>query len=128
MFFWPTSFCLLSFLGYPLEVLSDCSNQSLRTIMITYPCSVDPRTRHFYKVKIGFTGVFIFPYFVLKHRLWVLVRSVANVVLTCTKNLCFEQIFLKKSIKIFQLKITIFTAIEILSILHRRLIIMRYLL
>ena len=79
--------------------------------MITYPCSVDPRTRHFYIVKIGFTGVFIFSYFVLKHRLLVLVRNVANVVITCTKNLCFEQIK-KKSIKIFQLKVTIFTAIE----------------
>ena len=34
-----------------------------------------PLTPHFYKVKLGFTGVFIFLIFALKHRLWVLVRT-----------------------------------------------------
>ena len=52
--------------------------------MKTSPCNEDPLTSHFYKVKPGFTGVYIFSYFAPKHRFWVLV-------LTCTHNLCFEQ-------------------------------------
>ena len=40
-----------------------------------------------YIVKLGFTGVYIFSYFVLKRRLRVLVEAV----LTCTHNLGFEQ-------------------------------------
>ena len=34
-------------------------------IMITCPCDVDPLTPHFYIVKLGFTGVFIFFLFLL---------------------------------------------------------------
>ena len=58
-------------------------------IMNTCPCDVDPLTPHFYIVKLGFTGVFIFflLIFALKHRLWVLVRTAAEVVLTCTHDL-----------------------------------------
>ena len=41
----------------------------------TSPCNEDPLTPHFYIVKLGFTGVFIFSYFCSKHRLWVLVRT-----------------------------------------------------
>ena len=45
-------------------------------IMITCPCNVYPLTPHFYIVKLGFTGVFIFfLIFALKHRSWVLVRT-----------------------------------------------------
>ena len=62
--------------------------------MQTRPCNVDPHTPHFYIVKLGFTGVYIFfLIFALKHRLWVLVRtaSVSEAVLTCTHNLCLGQ-------------------------------------
>ena len=45
-------------------------------IMLTCPCNVDPLTPHFYIVKLGFTGgIHYFLIFVLKHRLWVLVRT-----------------------------------------------------
>ena len=37
----------------------------LMTIMITCPCNVHPLTLHFYIVKQGFTGVFIFFLFLL---------------------------------------------------------------
>ena len=32
----------------------------LLTIMLTCPCNVDPLTLHFYIVKVGFTGLYIF--------------------------------------------------------------------
>ena len=44
-------------------------------IMKTCPCNEDPLTPHSYIVKLGFTGVYIFFIFALKHRLWVLVRT-----------------------------------------------------
>ena len=40
-------------------------------------------------VKLGFTGVYIFFIFALKHRLWVLVRT-NGAVQTYTHNLYFE--------------------------------------
>ena len=45
------------------------------SIMLTCPCIVYPLTPHFYIVRLGFTGVYIFLIFALKHRLWVLVRT-----------------------------------------------------
>ena len=48
--------------------------------MLTYPCNVHPLTPHFYKVKLGFTGVYIIFLFLL-----------TEAVLTSTHNLCFEQ-------------------------------------
>ena len=54
----------------------------------TCPCNEYPRKPHFYTVKLGFTGVYLFFFiFAPKYRLWVL----AMAVLTCTHNLCFEQ-------------------------------------
>ena len=45
-------------------------------IMKTRPCNVYPLTSHFYRVSLGFKGVYIFfLIFALKHRLWVLVRT-----------------------------------------------------
>ena len=42
----------------------------------TCPCNEDPLTPHFYIVKLGCTGVYIFfLIFALKHRLWVLIRT-----------------------------------------------------
>ena len=74
--------------------------------MITCPAP------HFYIVKLGFTGVYIF--FALKHRLWVLVRTPTINVLS--KN--------KKNITIFHLKIIVFTAVKNCSILHGRIFVM----
>ena len=58
-------------------------------IMITSMCNVYryPLTAHFYIVKLGFTGVYIFLTFALKHTLWVLDEAV----LTCSHNPYFEQ-------------------------------------
>ena len=55
--------------------------------------SVKPLNSHFYKVKLGFTGVhIIFLISAQKHRLWVLVRTASKEwVLKSTHNLCFEQ-------------------------------------
>ena len=45
-----------------------------------------------YIVKVEFSRVYIFSYFGLKHRSWVLVRAASvRRVLTCTHDLCFEQ-------------------------------------
>ena len=56
--------------------LKKLSNYSLARPVITKtsPCNENPLTPHFYRVKLGFTGVYIFSYFAPKHRLWVLVR------------------------------------------------------
>ena len=42
--------------GYPIS----------SPIMKTSPCNEDPLTPHFYIVKLGFTGVYIFSYFCSK--------------------------------------------------------------
>ena len=60
----------------------------------TCPCNAEPLKPHFYIVKLGFTGVYIFfLIFASKHRLRILVRTAS---LTCTHNQCFEP---KKKIK-----------------------------
>ena len=51
--------------------------QSTLFIMLTCPCNEDPLTPYFYIVKLGFTRIYIFLTFAIKHtcRLYVLVRS-----------------------------------------------------
>ena len=95
--------------------------------MLTCQCNVHPLTPHFYIVELGFTGVYIIFVFLLlnincgysfespqsKNRLWVLVRTyyrLTEAVRKCTHNLCFEQNM--KIIKIFRLKIVIFTTVK----------------
>ena len=87
--------------------------------MITCPCNVYSLTPHFYIVKLGFTGVYIFLIFDLKHRLWILVRTASlrrfyriPTIYVLSKN--------KKNITIFHLKIIIFTAVKNCCILHGR--------
>ena len=71
----------------------------------------------FYRVKLGFTGVIHnFLFFALKHKLWVLVITASQAVLTCTHNQFFEQ--KKKSTTICSLKIIIFTAVKNCNVLH----------
>ena len=63
-------------------------------VMLTCPFYLDPLTPIFYIVKPGFAGVYICLIFAFKQRSWVLVRtaSINEAVLTCTQDLCFEQI------------------------------------
>ena len=68
------------------KVMNDCP----LIIMKTCPCNEYPLTPHSYIVKLGFTGVYFFLTFALKHRLWVLV-SLIEAVLTCTHYLCFSK-------------------------------------
>ena len=70
----------------------------------TSPCNEHPLTPHFYKVKLGFTGVYIF-FLILapKHR-------------CLSKN--------KKTIIIFHLKSNIFTAVKYCCILHGQVCVM----
>ena len=49
-----------------VEVLSMEPRRRSRLIRITCPCDIYPLTPHFYIVKLGFTGVFIFSYFCSK--------------------------------------------------------------
>ena len=44
----------------------------------TYLYNIDPLERHFYIVKLGFTGVYIMFLISQKHRLWVLVRTAST--------------------------------------------------
>ena len=74
-----------------------------------------PLAPHFYIVKLGFTGVYIFLIFALKHRLWVLVRI-------ASPNLCFAPKLEKYHI--FHLKFIIFTAVKNCCILHELVFIM----
>ena len=79
---------------------------AISSIMQTCPCNEHPLTPHFYIVKLGFTGVYIiFLFFALKHRLWVLVRTASiPTIYVLSKNM--------KIVKIFRLKIVIFTALK----------------
>ena len=44
--------------------------------MKTCPCNEHPLAPHFYMVKVGLTGVYMFYlFFALKHRSWVLIRT-----------------------------------------------------
>ena len=55
------------------------STISYSHIMKTCLYNVDPLKPHFYKVKLGFTGVYIiFLISAQKHRLWVLVRTASS--------------------------------------------------
>ena len=87
--------------------------------MQTCPCNVYPLTHHFYIVKLGFTGVYIFSYFALN----IDCGYSCEAVLTCTLNLCFEQKILRKNKK-NKLKIVIFSAVKNRCILHGRVFVM----
>ena len=56
---------------------------------ITCPCNEYPLTPHFYIVKMGFTGVYIFFLFLLQNIDYG--YRFTEAVLTCTHNQCFEQ-------------------------------------
>ena len=53
-----------------------------------------PVNPHFYIAKLGYAGVYMYLFFIFapKDKLWVLVGTpLAEAVLMCTHNLCFEQ-------------------------------------
>ena len=79
-------------------------------IRITCLCDLYTFAPHFYIVKEGFTRVYIFLIFALKHRLCV------PMIYVLSKN--------KKNITIFHLKIIIFTAMKNRRILHRHVIVL----
>ena len=61
-------------------------------IMKTCPCNVYPLEPHFYIVKLGFAGVYLFFLFLLQNiDCGYLFNRLSEAVLTCTHNLCFEQ-------------------------------------
>ena len=74
----------------------------------TCPCNEYPLKPHFYLVKLGFAGVYLFfLIFAPKHRLWVLVRTASPrrfkrvpAIYVLSKN--------KKNIEIFLMKFSIF--------------------
>ena len=74
--------------------------------MKTSPCNVHPLATHFYIVKLGFTGVYI-----------------SEAVLTSTHNICFRA-KIRKNLKIFHLKIIIFTAVKNRCMLHGHVFVM----
>ena len=53
--------------------------------------SIPPHTPLLYSKTGVYRGIPIFLIFAPKHRLWVLVRTASEAVLTSTHNLCFEQ-------------------------------------
>ena len=79
-------------------------------IMLTHPCNLGPLTPHFYKVKLGFTGVYYFSNISLKHRFFLCVYSLEPPLMRT----------LSKNITIFNLKIVKFYSHENRSVLHRQ--------
>ena len=57
------------------EAQCDALVQIQRNIMLTGLSNVNTPTPHFYIVNMGFTRVYVFLIFALKHRLWVLIRT-----------------------------------------------------
>ena len=58
----------------------------------TCPCKEYPLKPHFYIVKLGFAGVYLFFLFLLQNiDCGYSLEPLGEAVLTCTHNLCFEQ-------------------------------------
>ena len=76
--------------------------------MLTCPCNVYTITPHFYIVKLGFTGVYIF---------FLILFSDIDCGYSLEPPLCFEQKY--ENSKKIQPKIVIFTAVKNRYILHR---------
>ena len=69
-------------------------------IRITCLCNKYPRKPHFYIVKLGFAGVYLFFLFLIQniycgYSLEPPHRGGSEVVLTCTHKVCFELKYLK---------------------------------
>ena len=80
--FFTFSFCFLVFFFFLLYSAVYCADKDVfpfpasKDITKTCLYNFDPLKPHFYVVKLGFTGVYIFFLIsVQKHRLWVIVRT-----------------------------------------------------
>ena len=76
-------------------------------LIITKTClyNFDALKPHFYIVKLGFTGVYIIFYFLLKN---IDCGFSLGPVLTSTHNLCFEQKYKKKISEFLSEKFSVF--------------------
>ena len=86
-------------------------------------CFIPPYTPLLYSKTGVYGGLHYFLIFTLKYILCVLVRTAFEAVLTCTRNICFEQKYensLKKSTENCH-----FTAVKNRCILHGRVFVMR---
>ena len=57
------------------EIPETLEQKKINSITETFLYNFDPLKPNFYIVKLGFTGVYIIFLYLLKHRLWVLVRT-----------------------------------------------------
>ena len=89
-------------------------------IVIAFPCNVYPLTLLYSEIGV-YMGIHFFLIFALKHRLWVLVRTLRRFQRVHTINVLSKN---KKNITIFHLKIIFFTAVKNCSILHGRVFVM----
>ena len=79
--------------------------------MLTCPCNVHPLTPHYYIVKLGFTGVYIiFIFLLLNIDCGYSFESPQSKNKDCGYSLVLSKNM--KIIKIFRLKIVIFTAVK----------------
>ena len=88
-------------------------------IMITCPCNVHRLTPHFYIVKLGLTGVYIFFLFLLLNI--DCGYSLEPPQRVHTINVLSKH---KQNIRIFHLKIIFFPAVKYCSILHGHVFVM----
>ena len=91
---------------------SNCS----RYIRITWPCNVYPLIPHFYLVKLGYAGVYLFFLFLLQNIDCVYSLEPVPTIYVLSKN--------KKNIIFFLLKIFNFYNFKNLCILHGRVFVM----
>ena len=96
--------------------LQQCDFIFAEYIMLTRPCNLHHLTFHFYIVKLGFTGIYIFLIFALIYRSWVLVRTASGSIYVLSKN--------RKNITMFYRKIIISTAVKNRSLCFRPVIVM----
>ena len=89
----------------------------------TCPCKEYPLKPHFYIVKLGYAGVYYITYFLFLVEKIDCGYSLAEAVLKCTHNLCFEQIF-KKNIIFSWSFLFLFTYRKKISILHGQVFVM----
>ena len=87
-------------------------------IMITSPYGLYPLASHFYIVKLGFTGVYMYMFLIFAPKTYTVGTSYSRVptIYVLSKNM--------KIVKKIQLKIVIFTAVKNRCILHGRVFVM----
>ena len=84
--------------------------RSLALITKTCLYNFDPLKPHFYIVKLGFTGVYIFHISAQKHRLWVLVRTASPVptIYVLSRNMKNIIFFLSENFQFLEVNFSIY--------------------